>query len=334
MPDKKYLLQRYLDKIATTEELVELANIMAEEGYPYEEELFLELVETLQQEKTIPEADRMHASQLYFQRRDKKERAEEIIPINRSNRIAWWTAAASLIVAAMAGVWMYSDYGKTVEMAVQNETTITISGKDYVHLPDGSTVTLNKNSTLTYTKFYGTNTRDVILTGEAYFDVVHDPAHPFKVRTGKVVTTVLGTAFVVNASSPAKITVTVTRGKVAVGDDRHTYGTITPNERIAVNTTTEEYVKTEIDSQSVMPWKNDYFILDKVTIAEAADLIGKRFNVKVTIANKSLTKCVLNAWFLNNETLQQVVEAVSAVQQAKYTIADDVVTIEGGKGCD
>ena len=79
--------------------------------------------------------------------------------------------------------------------------------------------------------------------------------------------------------------------------------------------------------------KKDYFILEGATIEQAAMQIEKRFNVKVIITNENLKKCTISAWFLNNESLEQVIKGVSAVQQATFTIKDDLITIEGGIGC-
>src|SRR6266705_1203492 len=71
--------------------------------------------------------------------------------------------------------------------------------KSQVQLPDGSTVWLNASSNLTYDKDFGKNLREVNLTGEAFFDVVKDPAHPFIIHTNVIDVKVLGTEFNVRA---------------------------------------------------------------------------------------------------------------------------------------
>jgi ferric-dicitrate binding protein FerR (iron transport regulator) len=173
----------------------------------------------------------------------------------------------------------------------------------------------------------------VTLEGEGFFDIVSDPSKPFKVHTGKVVTTVLGTSFNINTLESEKVTVTVTRGKVAVGDKDHTYTTILPNEQISVNTSNGEFEKLEVDSQQTTAWKDDYFIIDNVTFEEAASQIEKRFNVKITIVNESLKGCVVSAWFFNNESLKQIVDDLSTLKQATPTINGNRIVIRDGKGC-
>lgn len=239
----------------------------------------------------------------------------------------YWMAAACVIISITTGLWVY------MSRTTQLEEIHQFSGRHYLHLPDGSEVTLKEGSQLTYSESFSEN-REVTLSGEAFFEVTHNPEKPFKVITGKVTTTVLGTAFNVNASQQHAVTVTVTRGKVAVSDNTRDYGTITPNEQLAINTSRREVIKTTVDTTTAVQWKGEYLILDQVTIAEAARQIGKRFNVEVNIVNKDLQHCVITTWFLNNEGLTQVIEGISTVCHATYTIAEGRVTIEGGVGCE
>lgn len=318
------LLQRYIANTASEQEVDEFMELLKEKSHEQELEKYFD-----QRIKEVSEV---------FQEDERVEALRIILDKNKGKRIGSrsvaWMAAASLVVITLAGALLYTKYFAISDMTAPVETAITLPGKDHIHLPDGSSVTLKEGSTLSYIqKSFGVSTREVTLTGEGYFDVAHDPTHPFKVHTGKVVTTVLGTAFNINASTD-QVTVTVTRGKVAVSDDSGTFGTIVPSEQIAVNTLTHSYVKATVDTQTVVQWKRDYFILERVTVAEAANLIRKKFNVKVIVENKTLNNCVINAWFLNNEGLEKVVKSVADVLEAKFTIADGNVTIKGGVGCE
>jgi transmembrane sensor len=318
------LLQNYLARIASEQEAAE----------------FMELIRDPENERRVKKLLEEKLKEDSSWLGDDEELEEEIQQIlaksnkRKSRSIRVWLAAASLTIIAAAGIFLYLKNINKEDFTIPADKTVTLYGADYVRLPDGSVVTLKEGSTLTYTKKYGVDTREVTLTGEAFFDVAHNPFTPFKVRTGKIVTTVLGTAFNIKVTVGEKVTVTVSRGEVAVGDGRTTYGTITPNEQIAVNTKSNDAVKSVVDVGLVTQWKQNYFILEKVTFAEAAKMIAKRFNVKVTVANKSLNKCVISAWFLNNETLDQVLKAVSAFRQAKYTVMNGNVTIHDGRGCD
>jgi ferric-dicitrate binding protein FerR (iron transport regulator) len=212
-------------------------------------------------------------------------------------------------------------------------TLHTFSGKQYLRLPDGSKVILNKNSELSYGDSFGVISREVTLTGEAYFDIQHDVSRPFQVHTGKVMTTVRGTAFNVKAPlQENKIIVTVKRGKVDVGDDNHTYETLAPNEEIAVNTTTYSFVKTKLHSDVAFVWTSNFVILDEVGMDEAAAIISAHYNVNVALGNDQLKYCRITSTFLNNEKLWDVLDAISTAINATFTMKGDEVVIHG-KGC-
>src|SRR5690606_22599672 len=90
----------------------------------------------------------------------------------------------------------------------------------FLTLPDGSTVVLHKGSTLELAQGFNEESRTVYLSGEAYFDVFHNPKSSFINRTGKLKTTVLGTAITIKAwVNKIDITVNVSRGKVSIEDD-------------------------------------------------------------------------------------------------------------------
>jgi transmembrane sensor len=95
----------------------------------------------------------------------------------------------------------------------------TPNGGEYkIRLPDGTQVWLNAGSTIKYPiSFEGSNERDVELSGEAYFEVVHDRTKPFRVQTKDQLIEVLGTHFNVNAYPHNRETIsTLTEGSVRV----------------------------------------------------------------------------------------------------------------------
>jgi transmembrane sensor len=317
------LLQKYLDETASDPEIAELMRLYRDRSKSDREALENSF-------NKIPATDdeKMTSSEL----EEVKGNLQTIISSSpRIKRSRILQAAAVLLLITIAGLWLYIKQPLN-ETAVA-EKVYSFSGKNFLTLSDGTKVLMNEGSTLTYSTSFGKEDREVTLSGEAYFDVAHDASLPFKVQTGTVVTRVLGTAFYVNADQQNKVTVTVVRGKVAVGNDKQTFGTLTPNDQIAVNTTNFEFVKSHLGTQYVAEWRNSMFILDDVTFEQAALEIEKRFKCKVTITNEDLKKCKVIARYLNNESLSQIVEGLGSLQQATVTIEGNHVTIKGGIGC-
>jgi ferric-dicitrate binding protein FerR (iron transport regulator) len=320
------LINKLIGNIITPEELKELNELLNEPSSHKEAKKIISELHDL------PRAEKEGLTKTEsFQMIENILSTTRVSPEPKPFRSLIAVVTIAVLVLAMTGVWIYNGNPSDQVNAHQASSIKTFRGKGYIHLPDGSTVLLNEGTELSYSL---TNKgREVNLRGEAYFDVAHDPSKPFRVLTGKIVTTVLGTAFNVNANSTQNIVVTVTRGKVAIGDGDQSYGTIIPNEQLTVNTSTKNFVKSQVDSQKAIEWKADYLIIDNITFTEAASLVEKRFNVKVTIANPALRDCIVTGLFSDNESLKQIVEGISAVQQATATIKGDSVTIEGGTGC-
>lgn len=251
-------------------------------------------------------------------------------------------AAASIIaLIAIGNSLFFKENNLVPSPAVQPEviaenTLIDFSGKQLVHLPDGSTVLLNDNSSLKYDQnSFNSKNREVTLTGEAFFDIKHNEKKPFIVHTGKIQTRVLGTAFNINAkNSSDNIEVTVARGKVQVGDTQKVYGVITPNQQIKVNKSTLNFEQNTINAAIVTEWKSNYLILDDINMTEAAALISQKYKVEISIQNEKIKNCRITASFLNEEDLDHVLKVISSVLETDYHYDKAGAVILDGKGCE
>jgi transmembrane sensor len=259
------------------------------------------------------------------------------IPPKRSISKFYWAAAAAaclVVLVFVSKMWLSSSRQQnTLAVKPQNENTIypTTPGKKFLRLPDGSTVILNEGSTLEYPDKFTTGKRIVKLKGEGYFDIKHDETAPFIVYTGKVKTTVLGTAFNIKTDAQLeKVVITVTRGKVKVGDENREYGILTPNQQLDVDTHENTFVTQTVNLASVLEWKKEYLVLDDVSLEEVSVLLEQKFNIKILLVNEGLKKCRVSATFLNNESLEQVMAVTCGVINASYSIQpNDQVTING-----
>jgi transmembrane sensor len=204
--------------------------------------------------------------------------------------------------------------------------------KRVVHLPDGSTVILNKHSILDY-PLNLTAAREVTLSGEAYFDIVHRTGQPFLVHTGKIVTKVLGTAFNIKAyPGEEAIEVTVDHGKVQVLKGRSSMGLLTDNQQMRYNKGTEGYISQKVNLKPVMAWKPEEVSFDDITMEEAARRIGQRFNVTVSFVNPVVKDCRVTATFYQEDELDEIMTVICGVSQSNFVIKGNTIVIDG-KGC-
>lgn len=149
-------------------------------------------------------------------------------------------------------------------------------------LPDGSRVFMNQGSRISYPEDFEEG-RAVELDGEAYFEVMSDPVKPFSVSSGKVVVSVLGTSFNVNASSkPGEVEVFVESGKVRMElQDQDTYITLQPGQ---LGRTSMRELDTEVqEDPNYLSWKTkDFKFVDEELIMVLREL-AESYHVDILV---------------------------------------------------
>jgi len=156
-----------------------------------------------------------------------KEKIESPMPVTekRSRMKIWLSIAACLLVCVSISTWLYfmkpgqhdfSGISASRGDSIKSYTTLAATTQPLIDsLPDGSFITLNSHSALTYQKEEFASKRAITLKGEAFFNVIHDENRPFSVKVNDVLVNVLGTSFNVR-SIGAKTEIIVESGVVGV----------------------------------------------------------------------------------------------------------------------
>lgn len=215
-----------------------------------------------------------------------------------------------------------------------NSLQSTVGYAKYVSLPDGSKVIVHANSKLEYPRQFTGKLREVVLTGEAYFDIKHNPDKPFIIHTGKLKTTVLGTAFNIRAyPNTTNITITVTRGKVKVEDDKNILGVLTPDKQLVYNLPQSTIQKQEVVAAETVKWTKENMDFESVSFENIAAQISKRYQATIHFTNDDIKKCPITASFSGMESLDEVISFLCLARNATYTKNQDNTIIIDGKGC-
>jgi len=283
------------------------------------------------------------AQQLLLKIQLSEKQTSHLISLAHPPKKKWWLIAAStvLVLLVAAGWFFIHERATSPEKKIIAKTDVQkatqpvrgkSSGKKFIRLPDGSFVILNEGSNLDYPEVFKGNKREVTLTGEAYFDVKHISSKPFIVHTGKLNTTVLGTAFNISAyPEKQKVIVTVTRGKVKVGYKQKTFGIVVPNQQLSVSTDNYAFSESDVNAASVVAWKQEFFIMSDITMEDAALLIDEKYHVKISFSNEKLKKYKITATFLNSESLEHVLTVACGIVNATFVQQpNDQVIINGG----
>jgi ferric-dicitrate binding protein FerR (iron transport regulator) len=332
-----YLFQKYIDKDCSAAEKAELFETLNQaDQTPYFEEMMDKLWDktnevVLEDDKAAEIFNKAIAAGGDFEEGGKTSAFK-----------MWWAWAAAIVIIGFAGLLMInrpnqqSNLAKVKPQPNSMESVVerTLDEHKKVTLPDGSTVILNNNSTITYQKDFKGTQREVILKGEGYFDIKHNDHKAFIVHTGKLRTTVLGTAFNIKAYDLDKdIEVTVTRGKVSVLNDQSVLGIITPNQQIVYNKDIKKSGLTKVVAKSIVQWQENDIFFDDVTMEEAAQLLSKRFSTGISFSNEKAKKCKFTATFLKGESLEEILKVICPYNNAQYQITANGITIKG-EGCE
>ncbi|MDR3339959.1 MAG: FecR domain-containing protein [Candidatus Symbiothrix sp.] len=260
------------------------------------------------------------------------------IPVSRkivqlgSNWIWKYSAAAAVILIVLFAVFK-SDLSRISQTTANRvaESVIPTSEKevDYtrnIMLSDGSTVILHKGSTLTCANTFLQTSRDVYLTGEAYFDITHDPEKPFIIHSGEINTVVLGTAFSIKAWPDQKhVVVAVTRGKVKVENGAEVLAVLVANQQLDYDTQKSQIHTTQIDTNpSINEWIREDMQFEPVPLSQIVSVLGKRYGADIHIKDTSLSEKIIVSSFSGMESLYNVLDMLCVIMpEMRYEVEEN-----------
>ena len=154
-------------------------------------------------------------------------------------------------------------------------------GKYQLVLPDGTKVWLDAASSITYPTAFVGKTRQVSISGQAYFEVVHDPNKPFEVKVQGQIIRDIGTAFDINAyTDEPTMKITLASGAVAVGGPGNTVVLRQAGQQLDCRDGQLEPVH-DADLTAVLAWKNGLFYLTSADIATVMRQVGRWYDVDI-----------------------------------------------------
>jgi len=159
--------------------------------------------------------------------------APRFTPVSLREQTTRWgriTFAAAIAAGIVAGAGVRKWPGGTATSGTARVLATRVGERDSLTLSDGSTVVLAPASRLTVAAGFDGGDRVVTLEGAAFFNVRHDAAHPFTVRSAGAEIRDIGTAFTVKTDAVGAVSVSVTHGIVAVRETAATTASAAPVE--------------------------------------------------------------------------------------------------------
>lgn len=208
------------------------------------------------------------------------------------------------------------------------QTLATPQGKDFhVTLADGTQVWLNAESSITYpSTFDGNTTRTVSLTGEAYFEVAKDKAHPFIVRHGGITTRVTGTSFNVRSYAGEQPHVTLASGSVSVSSNGHNL-TLSPGQDATV-ANNGALTSRNVDIEPYVCWREGYFYFDGVTFRQMMMEIGRWYKKNVVFNSSHHLNELLHLRAERSWDIADIIQQINQISDTKVRLKGNTIIVE------
>jgi transmembrane sensor len=279
------------------------------------------------------------------------ERLPHQPPIRR--RYLWQWAAGFVVLAGIGWlVWQNQPTGNIT----YREIVSAVEAKDHllekvnrsdsslkIILDDGSQVTLDKDSKLSYPAHFGKKQRTVVLTGAAYFEVAKDSSRPFYIYSNELITKVLGTSFRIQAFERDKeVIVQVQTGRVSVYKqkrvtlaDPETEGLVLLPNQQAVFSRPDKVLSRRLVAHPtplVPPAAGSPITrYDEVSASKILRDIEARYGISFIFNDDVLNRCILTTT-LGDESLYDALDLICKTIGATYKEVDAQIVIES-QGC-
>ena len=231
-------------------------------------------------------------------------------------------AAAAAVVLLCLSVWTAYLYMQPATI----QTVSTLAETRTVRLPDGTSVTLNHYSSLSYPERFKSDDREVELSGEAYFEVAKNPEKRFIVSTShQSQIEVLGTHFNIEAyEKDDKVLATLVEGKIGfifTQDNVSKKVLMDPGQKLVYDSRDCKVQLYATSGESETAWKEGKIIFRNTPLEEGLRMLEKRYNVEFIIKNDRLKGDSFTGTF-TNQRLERILEYFQLSSQIRWRYLD------------
>lgn len=261
---------------------------------------------------------------------------------SRMKRIAIGiSVAASLVLGLFIGREaiptpdLFADAPAT-SPTIQWVTKATLPGQKITKhtLPDGTVISLNSDSRVSYPERFVDDQRVVNLEGEAFFDVKRDEQKPFIINAQGSVTKVLGTSFNINAyPGENNVEIAVMSGKVAVfpwpsneNQEDQEMLLLNPNEKAVLKPETHQVAKSAADLETIASWKTNLLIFKNDPFEVMTKKLERWYGVQFVIQTDETPQGKWNGRFQSN-SLEYVLKGLMFSSDYQFTINQEKVYV-------
>lgn len=234
-----------------------------------------------------------------------------------------WLRLAAIFVLAVAGAWLTFQFMN--KQTVKTKVSQAWKTSQIDTLPDGSVITLNKNSLIRYPEKFTGGTRRISLEGEAFFKISPDREKPFVIQINDVSVRVVGTSFNVKSFN-GNTEVIVETGIVQVIKNHHSIR-LAPKEKTIVHPSDSILVKQLVTDKLYNYYRTKTFYCDNTPLWKLVQALNEEYNVNIIIARKDIRALKLSTEF-NDEPLDKILTILGETFNISITRSGDQIILQ------
>lgn len=262
---------------------------------------------------------------------EKDSQIGKTVEFSRPVRFYAYRIAAVLVLGlVLTFSWIY---------VTRNMGTVRVLAEDQaveLILEDGTEVTVNRHSSLRYSKSFDQGERKVYLTGEAWFDVARDTSKPFIIDAGDALVEVLGTSFNVNAyrENPT-VEICVESGLVALSAkaDQKDLIVMMAGSGGSYNKSLKQLKLIPTPDPNSISWKTKELYFDGTSLRDVCALVSKVYGVSMVIMNEDLASCPITVTF-SDQSLDSVLKVLEVTLDLRITRTGEKIRLDGERCVD
>lgn len=253
----------------------------------------------------------------------------------------WWITIQRIAAILMLPLLVYSGYltlrnysdGNRQKQVMMQTISSRQGMVTQFTLADGTKVWLNSGSALQFPTQFAGKRREVLLKGEAFFEVTKNEKQPFRVNANELNVEVLGTSFnVVSFDDDSQSEVVLVTGMVALssenGQIKTDYGILHSGQRAVYEKGTQKVFTEEVDVEKYIAWREGNLIFRDDSMEDVVKRLSRWFNVEIVISDPEINKYIYKATF-RNENLIQVLNLLKLSAPIDYRITARKATANG-----
>ena len=262
-------------------------------------------------------------AQIEMPQQEKTNTAARILPWRQR---PFWLKAAAAVLLPLCLIWALVQHASRASLtpAIYVSVAAAPGIKKTINLPDGSVITLNSGSKVSFRKGLAGDKREIVLRGEAFFEVAKDSLRPFIVHTGSVSTQALGTSFNINynlydtATTVALATGVVKINKQETGQLRQ-IARLAPGQQLSYNGVSKHHAVAPFDMDEALGWRQGVLNFRQANMDQTIRKLENWYGVDIEVNTHGMSDKAWNyTGEYKNAPLDRVLEGIGFVKGFTY----------------